>query len=117
MRTRARVTILWTALFAGVWVTDLQGEEVIEHPFLGVTHITRTETLPRNIKMHIVQMDLTIPGIRFEFTAPGGSLETIRQTTLSFLNQRRAQVAINSHFFLPFPSANPDAMLIGLGAS
>src|SRR5262249_45639785 len=117
MRARARVMILWTALIASVWLTDLQAEEVVEHPFLGVTHITRTETLPRNIKMHIVRIDLTIPGIRFELTAPGGSLETVRQTTLAFLNQKRTQVAINSHFFLPFPSASPDAMLIGLAAA
>src|SRR5262245_31113737 len=117
MRTLARLMILWTALSASVWLPGLQAEEVVEHPFLGVTHTTRTETSPRNIKMHIVQIDLTIPGIRFELTAPGGSLETVRQTTLSFLNQVRAQVAINSHFFLPFPSASPDAMLIGLAAS
>src|SRR5262249_30380807 len=36
---------------------------------------------------------------------------------LNFIAQKRAQVAINSHFFLPFPSSNPDAMLIGLAAS
>src|SRR5262249_21057471 len=50
-------------------------------------------------------------------TAPGGTLETIRQTTLNFLNSEHAQAAINSHFFLPFPSSSPDAMLIGLAAS
>jgi hypothetical protein len=36
---------------------------------------------------------------------------------LSYLNAQLAQVAINSLCFLPFPSADPNAMLIGLGAS
>ena len=67
--------------------------------------------------MHIVEIDLTKPGIGFKLTPPGGTLETIRQTTLDFLKQERAQVAINAHFFLPFPSKSPDAMLIGFAAS
>ena len=91
--------------------------ETIDHPFLGVTHITRTETSPRPVTMHIVKIDLTIPGIRFRLTPPGGTRETIRQTTLSYLVAQQAQVAVNSHFFLPFPSADLNAMLIGLGAS
>jgi exopolysaccharide biosynthesis protein len=67
--------------------------------------------------MHVLEIDLTAPGIRFELTPPGGSLETVRRTTLEFLREERAQIAINSHFFLPFPSAKPDAMLIGLAVS
>src|SRR5262249_21274607 len=67
--------------------------------------------------MHIVRVDLTIPGIRFHLTSPGGTRETVRQTTLSYLNAQRAQVAMNGHFFLPFPSADLNAMLIGLAAS
>jgi len=41
----------------------------------------------------------------------------IRQTTLDFLKQERAQLAINAHFFLPFPSEDRAAWVIGLGAS
>jgi len=67
--------------------------------------------------MHIVQIDLTAPGIRFKLTKPGGSMETVRNTTLDFLNQEHAQIAINAHFFLPFPSTSADAMLIGFAAS
>src|SRR5262245_5283671 len=117
MGTRARVAMMSAALIICMWLSDLSAAEVVDHPFLGITHITRTETSPRNLRMHIVQVDLTVPGIRFELTAPGGSLETVRETTSDFLNRERAQVAINSHFFLPFPSTNPDAMLIGLAAS
>jgi exopolysaccharide biosynthesis protein len=92
------------------------GAVTIEHPFIGITHIIRTGTSPRAINMHIVLIDLTAPGLRFELTAPGGTRETVRTTTLSFLNQVHAQVVINCHFFLPFPSSDLNAMLIGLAA-
>jgi exopolysaccharide biosynthesis protein len=84
--------------------------ETIEHPFAGITHITRE-------RMHIVQIDLRAPGIRFKLTPHSGRLETVRQTTLEFLEQERAQVAINAHFFLPFPAEQPDADLVGFAAS
>ena len=62
-------------------------------------------------------VDLTAPGIAFKLTPPGGTLETVRQTTLDFLRQEHAQVAINAHYFLPFPSTSSGADLIGLAAS
>jgi hypothetical protein len=67
--------------------------------------------------MHIAVIDLTARGLRFKVTAPGGSLEAVRQTTLGFLNQERAQLAINAHFFLPFPSNDTNANVVGLAAS
>jgi phosphodiester glycosidase len=91
--------------------------ETVDHPFLGVMHITRTETTPRAVTMHIVRIDLSIPGIHLRLTPPGGTRETVRQTTLTFLNAQQAQVAVNGHFFLPFPSADLNAMVIGLAAS
>lgn len=107
---------LLTLLLVGL-CANANAAETIEHPFLGVTHITRTESSPRPVTMHIVRIDLTIPDIRFRLTPPGGTRETVRQTTLSYLVAQQAQVAINSHFFLPFPSADLNAMLIGLAAS
>src|SRR5215831_12029271 len=95
----------------------LRAAEVVAHPFVGVTTITRTETSPRNLTMHIVEIDLTAPGIAFKLTPSGGEMETVRQTTLEFLTQEHAQVAINAHFFLPFPSTNTNADLVGLAAS
>jgi exopolysaccharide biosynthesis protein len=41
----------------------------------------------------------------------------VRQTTLDFLKQQRAQLAINAHYFLPFPSEDRTAWVIGLGVS
>ena len=114
-RTHQAITVT-LLLFCG-FCPDSNGAEIVDHPFLGVTHITRTETSPRSVTMHIVRIDLTIPGISFRLTPPGGTRETVRQTTLSYLNAQQAQVAVNGHFFLPFPSADLNAMLIGLGAS
>jgi len=94
-----------------------RAEPVVRHPFVGVTHTARNETSPRSLRLHIVSIDLGAPGIRVKVTPPGGPRETIRQTTLQFLEEERAQVAINAHFFQPFPSANPFASLIGLAAS
>lgn len=105
------------ALAVCLWFAGVAAQETVRRPFLGVTHITRTEMSPRHLRMHIVTIDLTAPGIRVKVTAPGGPRETIRQTTLQFLEEERAQVAVNAHFSLPFPSANPFASLIGLAAS
>ena len=92
-------------------------QQTVRQPFVGVTHITRVETTPRALRMHIVLIDLTAPGIRFKVTAPGGPRETVRQTTLQFLEAERAQIAVNAHYFLPWPSYNPFASLVGLAAS
>ena len=87
------------------------------HPFLGVTCIDRIETSPRPEHMHVVQIDLDAPGIRVELSPHAGDRETVRQSTLEFLRAEHAQVAINAHFFLPFPSTDRTAWVIGLAAS
>lgn len=93
------------------------GAENVSHPFRGVIYIERTETAPRAIKMHVVMLDLKTPGLSFKVTGAGGSMETVRQTTLDFLKQEQAQVAINAHYFLPFPSSSAEARLVGFAAS
>jgi hypothetical protein len=86
-------------------------------PYVGVTVIDRAEVVPRPVRMHIALIDTRAPGIRFKVSPPGGTREVVRQTTRDFLKAERAQVAINGHFFLPFPSADADAWVIGLAAS
>src|SRR5882724_12434059 len=109
---------MFRALFlTGCLTTGLLADQIVTNPFVGVTIIARTEISPRPESMHIVEIDLNAPGIGFELTPLGGTLETVQQTTLSYLNQEHAQLAINAHFFLPFPSSDPNAMLIGLAAS
>ena len=86
-------------------------------PFIGVTYLDKTESEPRPLRMHVAQIDLQAPGLRFKVSGPGGDREVMRQSTLAFLTQERAQLAINGHFFLPFPSDDRTAWVIGLGAS
>jgi hypothetical protein len=86
-------------------------------PFVGVTYTARVETAPRPLRMHVAQIDLQAPGIRFKVSPPAGDREVVRQTTLEYLKQEGAQLAINAHFFLPFPSEDRTAWVIGLGAS
>ena len=83
---------------------------LVSQPFVGITYIDRTETSPRPVHMHIVQVDLTAPGLRFKLSPPAGGREVVRQTTLDYLTQEGAQVAINAHFFLPFPSTDREAV-------
>ena len=124
--------------------TSLEADQFVSHPFPGITLVTRTETLPRSLRMNIMLVDLTAPEIHFKLTPPGTDLpdplpppalppagwplpsppfETVRQGTLAFLEASHAQVAINSHFFAPFPvpplaaSQSDFAYLIGLAAS
>jgi len=114
---RPRFT-LWLILSLVVWAwMPAQGGVITTHPYLGVTYITQTETSPRPETMHIVEVDLTAPGISFALTAPGGTQDTVRQTTLNYLSQENAQVAINGNFFVPYPSSDLNANLVGLAAS
>lgn len=85
--------------------------------FVGVTYSVRVAAEPRPLRMHVAQIDLTAPGLHFKVSPPGGDREVVRQSTLSFLTQEHAQLAINAHYFLPFPSQDTTAWIIGLGAS
>ncbi|MEO8097357.1 MAG: phosphodiester glycosidase family protein [Acidobacteriota bacterium] len=105
------------ALCAVAFLIVAHAETVVEKPFAGITHIHHTESAPRNVSIHVVLVDLAQPGLRFHLTSPGGSRETVRQTTLEFLREQHAQVAVNAHFFLPYPSQDSDAFVVGLAAS
>ncbi len=89
--------------------------------------------------MNIVLIDLNAPEVHFKMTPEGEKLppdlfgtpgwptpyppfETVRQGTLPYLEAAHGQVAINSHFFAPFPvpagsNQGAWAYLIGLAAS
>ncbi len=136
-RSLRPVPLAVVALLVGT--IQARGAETVEHPFPGITHITRAESTPRDVRMHIVLVDLTAPDVRFKFTPEGKDLplplfgspgwptpfplfETVRQTTIDYLTESHAQVAINSHFFAPFPvpggsTQGAFAYLIGLAAS
>jgi exopolysaccharide biosynthesis protein len=109
-RFAAALVLLWLAV-------PLRAEQRLTQPYAGISYIDRSESAPRALHMHIAQIDLNTPGLRFKLSPPGGGREVLRQTTLDFLRQERAQLAVNAHFFLPFPSADTDAWLIGIAAS
>ncbi len=116
LRTPVRLRRFVLAL-AVLSSAGLHAASNVSHPFAGVTYIDRTETSPRDIHMHVAQIDLEAAGLRFRLTPPSGKLETARQTTLDFLKQEHAQIAINAHFFIPFPTTDTEVSLIGLAAS
>jgi hypothetical protein len=116
MKRRAFSCLAAAALLPFVG-TPLQAEQRVTQPYVGITLVDRTESSPRAVHMHVVQIDLTTPGLRFKLSAPSGPREVVRQTTLEFLKQEHAQIAINAHYFLPFPSLDRDAWVIGIAAS
>lgn len=119
MTIAQRLRCLWAAaiVLALVAAAGPRAQSTSRSPYVGVTLIERTESKPRPIRMHIAQIDTRAPGIRFLVSPPGGSREVSRQSTLGFLRAVGAQLAINAHFFLPFPSPDAEAWVIGLGAS
>ena len=104
----AGLVVLWAQPAAPVLVTQ---------PYAGVTYIDRWAEAPGRIHLHVAQVDLRAEGLRFKVSPAAGDREVIRQSTLAFLEQEQAQLAINGHFFLPFPSTDRTAWVIGLAAS
>ena len=119
-RARGR-RFLWLLVVCGCLLSlRAAATTTVTHPYLGVTHIYRTETSPRPVTMHILEIDLANPSIRFSVTPHSGALDTYKQTTLQFLTNQGAQIAVNAHFFEPWPPPSPDpgtADLVGLAAS
>jgi hypothetical protein len=93
------------------------GAPVATVPYAGVSVLTRTETSPRQVRLHVAQVDLAVPGVRLALTGPAGPSEVLRRTTRDAVLDAGAQLGVNGHFFLPFPSASPEAGLIGIAAS
>lgn len=93
------------------------GPQSVTHPYVGLTYIESSAATPRPIHVHVIQVDLKTPGVRVTLTPPSGPRETTRETTAHFVNEIHAQAGINAHFFLPFPSTDTAAWLIGLAAS
>ena len=98
-------------------IAPVAARATVTHPYVGLTLIEEAATAPRPIKTHVLQVDLSTPGIRLTLTPPAGPRETMRQTTVDFVKDVHAQAGINAHFFLPFPSTDTAAWLIGLAAS
>jgi hypothetical protein len=115
-----RVLTLLVVTVAAVPARWTLASATVTRPFVGVTCTSRVETAPRPLRMHVVDIDLAARGIGFRLTPPAGPLHTRKQTTLDFLRQQRAQIAVNAHFFEPWPAPSTDpgtASLVGIAAS
>src|SRR5262245_59887802 len=100
--------VLVAALGFALSLAPVTARQAVSHPWPGITYIERTLEQPHVARMHIVQVDLAQPGIRLKLSAPRGTREVTRQTTLDFLKEQGAQLAVNVHFFWPFPSPEQD---------
>jgi len=89
----------------------------VTQPFLGVTHTRIETTNPRLLEMHLVAIDLSVPGIGFAVTPSNGAAagETVGRTTRQFLGDQKVQLAINGGFSAWASGSNYDVQ--GLAAS
>src|SRR6266536_5408361 len=97
---------LWLASFgiAGALSADTS---TVTFPYLGVTHIFRVGSTPqfaRNVRIHVVKIELTAPGIFFQLPPKGGTRDTLKLRTLTYANNVGAQIAMNMQFFNPVTS-------------
>src|SRR5689334_11752594 len=88
----------WTTGSGAGWPFDVAHGTQPAQPLAGITYIERVDAEPRPVWMHVAQIDLQAPGIRFKVSPPGGDREVLRQSTVDFLKQERAQLGINGHF-------------------
>lgn len=94
-------------------------------PFIGVTHYQITQSLnspspyvlPREVSLHIVEIDPTAPGISFLGSPGNGTVEHeyTRMTTGAFVNAHDLAVGINGDFYSTNTGVN--ANVNGLGMS
>lgn len=108
-------------VFAGLALLPRPGvaaaADRVSRPCAGVVVTERVVTTPRPARLLVAQVTLATAGLAVRVTEPSGSREVRRETTLGFLTRTGACVAVNGHFFLPFPSDDADAWVIGLGAA
>ncbi len=110
------VLLLFPAVPAGAVVTVGQWSPIYQ----GVDYATGSAdaTEPRLQQVQAVRVDLQNPTVGF-FSTPKTSqtLDTIGQTTSSFLTQYHTQVAINASFYGPVSLFPTDIDIVGLSMS
>ena len=84
-------------------------QDVSEALFQGITYQRLARTSPRPLVIHLLEVDLTAPGIDFLVT-PGNTAEGMdlpARTTTQFATEFGPQLAINGSFFDPFQANLP----------
>ncbi len=78
--------------------------------FQGISYKREVRSLPHPVMLHLVNIDLTEPGIGV-FVTPGtqqsDKMETNARTASQFLEEFKLQLAINANFFYPFEENAP----------
>lgn len=86
--------------------------------FQGIRYIKRTQTVPLKQVTHIIEIDLSAPGLRFMTTPSNGKegpRETWCETTSAFVRKAKAQIGINGNFF--YNDKEEHTELLGLAVS
>lgn len=91
--------------------------DAVARGYDGIVLTDRTLTVPRPARLLVAQVDLRARGLRVVVSPPSGRRETVRESTLDFLTRQGAALAVNAHFFLPFPSDEVEAWVVGLAAA
>lgn len=93
------------------------------YPGLVLTSFTRRfigeddEATDKFTTVHVLEVDLSTPGLRVLVTPAGGTRDVTRETTQAFVARVSADAGMATHFFQPYPSDDLNANLIGLGVS
>lgn len=82
--------------------------------FQGITYERHVRNQPRPLVLHVVEVDLTAPGIDFLVSPPrpntgpkNEKLENTADTVPGFLDRHGVQVAVNGSFFFPHKVRSP----------
>lgn len=84
-------------------------QDVSEELFQGITYRRFARTSPRPLVIHMLEIDLSFPGINF-FVTPGDDsidMDLRARRTTDFVNEFGPQLAINGSFFEPFSAQLP----------
>lgn len=116
---RKTLTVLFTLVLLLViaaaaylfWYTHRPLPTAIDNQplFQGITYSRELRTTPRPLVIHIIQIDLTAPGLRFLVTPRDdvGGYAYAARTTSQFLDEFGLQVAINGDFYDPWWEYGP----------
>src|SRR5262245_1895485 len=119
--------VILIGLTATAWTTP-----ITTYPYLGISRTTDSFTLPapadqtagsglgsHTANVNVISIDLGAPGLCYKLCPDDGAAagETLTQTTLSYLIQENAQLAVNAHFFNFTTNAAVNTTLTGFAAS
>lgn len=99
---------------------ELRAAAIVSTPFSGVRYTHRTQKTPRSLSIHIVEIDLTDPGVRFMVTPKNvgtGTGENKRQTTRAFVDSVKAQIGTNASFYYTSTTSGSNSDNRGIIAS